>query len=147
MVIQSGGNPVPIIRNYYKRIGSENLDEIFPNEAEMSPEEKQKMEAMRQQQEYANQLAEQQVQMVTLQTELLQKEQARKDREFEVNAQKTLAETSEILEEVRKIKAEVIRTLEQAETEHTKNQLSIYTTASSELDKAEQALLPVEAPI
>ena len=144
MVIQAGGNPVPIVKQYYKRIGSENLDEIFPNEAEMSPEEKAQMEAMRQQQEMANQLQEQQVAMVTLQTELLQKEQARKDQEFEFSSKATLAKIDEILERIPKIRAETIRTLEEAETEHTKNQLSIYTTASAELDKAEQALLPAE---
>ncbi|WP_261229689.1 hypothetical protein, partial [Streptococcus mitis] len=32
-VIQAGGNAVEIIKNYFNRIGSENTDKIFPNEA------------------------------------------------------------------------------------------------------------------
>lgn len=144
MVIQAGGNPVPIIKNYYKRIGSENLDEIFPNEAEMSPEEKAQMEAMRQQQEYANQLAEQQVQMVSLQTELLKRGEDRKDRESMANIQEKIAKIDKLLEEVVKTKAETIKTLEEAETEATNNQIKIYTAASDELAKAEEALMPPE---
>ena len=49
-VVQSGGNPIPIIKNYFKRIGTENLDEIFPNESEMSPEEKAQMQQMQEMQ-------------------------------------------------------------------------------------------------
>jgi chaperonin GroES len=144
MVIQAGGNPIPILKNYYKRIGSNNLDEIFPNEAEMSPEEKQQMEAMRQQQEMANQLAQQQSQMIALQTELLKKGEERKDFEAQIKALKTQAETGKVLDETTKVKAETLLTLEQAETEATKNQINIYTTRSAELTKAEEALTAPE---
>lgn len=144
MVIQAGGNPVPIIKNFYKRLGSDNLDEIFPNEAEMSPEEKQQMQAMQQQQEYANQLAEQQVHMVTLQTELLKRAEDRKDAEFQFSSKETLAKIDKLLEEIPKLRAETIKTLEEAETEQVNNQISIYTTKSNELTKAEEALLPAE---
>lgn len=61
LVVQAGGNPIPIIKGYYQAIGSENLDEIFPNEAEMSPEEKAQMQAMREQQELSAQLQQQQL--------------------------------------------------------------------------------------
>lgn len=144
MVIQAGGNPIPIIKNYYKRIGSDNLDEIFPNEAEMSPEEKAQMEAMRQQQEMANQMAEQQLQMITLQTELLKRAEDRKDAEFTVNSKETLAKIDQILESIPKTKAETILALEKAETEQVTNAISVYTTRSDELTKAEEALLPAE---
>lgn len=144
MVIQAGGNPIPILKNYYKRIGSDNLDEIFPNEAEMSPEEKQQMEAMRQQQEYANQLAEQQVQMIALQTELLKRGEDRKDAEFTVNSKETLAKIDKLLEEVTKVKSETILNLEKAETEQVQNQIDVYTARSNELTKAEEALMPPE---
>lgn len=144
MVLQAGGNPVPIVKAYYKRIGSENLDEIFPNEAEMSPEEKAQMQQMQQQQEYANQLAEQQVNMITLQTELLKAEQDRKDREFDVKVKETLAKVDKLLEEVSNVRADTILKLEQAETEQVNNKINTYTARSDELTKAEQALLPAE---
>lgn len=129
-VIQAGGNPVPIIKNYYKRIGSENLDEIFPNEAEMSPEEKAQMQAMQQQQEYANKLAEQQVKLGELQTELLQRSEDRKDFEAQVSSKETLAKIDKMFEEIEKLKADTRLANEQAETESTKNQTSVYTTFS-----------------
>lgn len=144
MVIQAGGNPIPIIKNYYKRIGSDNLDEIFPNEAEMSPEDKAQMEAMRQQQEMANQMAQQQLQMVTLQTELLQRAEDRKDAEFTVNSKETMAKIDQILESIPKTKAETILTLEKAETEQVTNKINVYTAASEGLKRAEEALLPAE---
>jgi hypothetical protein len=126
-VIQAGGNPLPIIKNYYKRIGSENLDEIFPNEAEMSPEEKAQMKAMQQQQEYANKLAEQQVQLMALQSELLKKGEERKDFEAKVSATETNAKIDKMLEEIENIKAGTLLKREQAETEQTKNKINVYT--------------------
>ena len=144
MVIQAGGNPIPIIKNYYKRIGSDNLDEIFPNEAEMSPEDKAQMEAMRQQQDMANQMAQQQLQMITLQTELLKRAEDRKDQEFLVGSKETLAKIDKLLEEVTKTKAETILTLEKAEAEQVTNKINVYTAASEGLKAAEEALLPAE---
>lgn len=144
MVIQAGGNPIPIIKNYYKRIGSDNLDEIFPNEAEMSPEDKAQMEAMRQQQDMANQMAQQQLQMITLQTELLKRAEDRKDQEFLVNSKEAIAKIDKLLEEVTKTKAETILTLEKAETEQVTNKINVYTAASEGLQRAEEALLPAE---
>jgi len=105
-VIQAGGNPIPIIKNYYKRIGSENLDEIFPNEAEMSPEEKAQMQAMQQQQELSNQLQQQQVELMALQADLLRKGEERKDFEAKVSATETNAKIDKMFEEIEKIKAE-----------------------------------------
>jgi len=144
MVIQAGGNPIPIIKNFYKRIGSDNLDEIFPNEAEMSPEDKAQMEAMRQQQDMANQMAQQQLQMITLQTELLKRAEDRKDQEFLVTSKEQMAKIDKLLEEVTKTKAETILTLEKAETEQVTNKISVYTAASEGLKRAEEALLPAE---
>lgn len=131
LVIQAGGNPIPIIKNYYKRIGSDNLDEIFPNESEMSPEEKAQMEAMRQQQEYANQLAEQQVKLTELQTQLLLRSEDRKDQEFEVESMKTLADASLAQEKVEETKASTALKLEQAESEQVKNGISAYTAETN----------------
>ena len=140
LVLQVGGNPIPIVKNYFERIGTENTDEIFPNEAEMSPDEKAQLDAMRQAQEQANQMAQAQLQYTQLQTELLKRDQDRKDQEFAVQAQKTMGEMAKMVEEMRKLRAETLLTQEKAETEATQNSLSIYTAASDQLDKAEEAL-------
>jgi len=137
-VIQAGGNPVPIIKGYYKRIGSENLDEIFPNEAEMSPEEKQQMEMMRQQQEYANQLAEKQVQLIELQTQLLQAGEKRKDFEAQIKAQETTANMDLTLEQVEETKSKTVLNYEKAESEQVKNQISTYTALNEVTAKEEE---------
>lgn len=144
MVIQVGGNPIPIVKNFYKRIGSDNLEEIFPNKAEMSPDERAQMEAMQQQQEMANQMAEQQLKLTALQTELLQRGEDRKDQEFLVNSRETMAKIDKLLEEVTKTKSETILNLEKAETEQVNNKLSVYTAASEGLQRAEEALMPAE---
>lgn len=144
MVIQAGGNPIPIIKNFYKRIGSDNLDEIFPNKAEMSPEEKTQMEAMQQQQEYANQMAEAQLQLTSLQTELLKRNEDRKDQEFLVNSRETIAKIDKLMEDIGEVKSRTILNLEKAETEQVKNAISVYTARSEELTKAEEALLQPE---
>lgn len=144
MVIQAGGNPIPIIKNYYKRLGSENLDEIFPNEAEMSPDEKAQMEQMRQQQEYANQLSEQQVKLMELQTKLLEAGERRKDFEAQVNANKTMSETDVNLEKVDNLKSQTILNLEKAETEQVTNQLNTYTAHSDITAKTEELRLKSE---
>lgn len=144
MVIQAGGNPVPIIRNYYKRIGSDNLDEIFPNEAEMSPEEKAQMKQMQAAQEQANAMAKAQLEFTRLQTSLLQRDQDRKDQEFLVNSREAMAKIDKLLEEVTKVKSETILNLEKAETEEVKNAIGIYTARSDELTKAEESLKAAE---
>jgi len=140
MVIQAGGNPVPIIKNYYKRIGSDNLDEIFPNEAEMSPEEKQQMQLLFFKQKTAYDIAEQQLKYTATQTELLIRDQDRKDQEFFVESKKKLAEIDKLLQEVKATAAKTILILEQAETEQVNNGINIYTARSNELTKAEEAV-------
>jgi hypothetical protein len=140
IVMQVGGNPIPIVKSYFRQIGSENTDDVFPNEAEMSPEEKQQLESMRQVQEQANQMAQAQLQYTQLQTELLKRDQDRKDQEFTVQAQKAMGEMAKMIEEMRKLRAETLLTQEKAETEAVNNGIAIYTAASEQLDKAEQAL-------
>ena len=138
-VIQAGGNPVPILKNYYKRIGSDNLDEIFPNEAEMSPEEKAQMQQMQQMQQATLEQQQQQTQLITLQTELLKKGEERKDREAEVKALETRANILKTNQATETDKAKEILTLEQAETEQVNNKLNTYTAVAAALDKKESA--------
>lgn len=138
LVIQSGGNPIPIIKNYFERIGSDNIDDIYPNEAEMSPQDKQQVAAMKQAQDRANAMQEAQMKMLDAQTQILMRGEDRKDAEFELSKKETLAKMDEILESVEKIKAETMLTVQQALTEHTKNGLSITAAISNEMDKAYQ---------
>ena len=138
IVMQAGGNPIPIIKNYFDRIGSDNIDEIFPNEAEMSPQDKQQVAAMKQSQDQANAMQQAQLKMLDTQTQLLMKGEERKDAEFELSKRETLSKMDEILEGVEKIKAETMLTVQKAITEHVNNGLSITTALSNEMDKAYQ---------
>jgi len=135
LVIQAGGNAVEIIKNYFNRIGSENTDKIFPNEAEMSLEDKAQMQAMQQQQQQANKMAETQEKLLTAQTEILLAGEKRKDAEFEVSKQETLAAIDKMLAEVRKINADTLLSVEKALTEKVNNGLAITTAISAEMDK------------
>jgi len=136
MVMQAGGNPIPIIKNYFERIGSDNIDEIFPNEAEMSPQDKQQVAAMKQAQDQANQMQQAQLQMLGTQTELLKRGEDRKDAEFALKKQETLSVLATEEEQREKFKADVILTIEKALTEKVNNGLSITSAISNEMDKA-----------
>ena len=97
MVMQAGGNPIPIVKNYYNRIGSDNVDEIFPNEAELSPQDKQARDQMMKQQQLQIDLQEQQKELSKLQTQLLMRDQDRKDAEFLADKDKRDAEVKKIV--------------------------------------------------
>ena len=118
-VIQAGGNPTPIVRNFFERIGTDNLDEIFPEQ----PTDQQAEEIARftQQQELSNQLQQQQLQLSQLQTELLLRDQDRLD----IDTQRKLEET---IGKLKQMEVENVLTLEKAETEETKNKINVYTT-------------------
>jgi chaperonin GroES len=136
-VIQAGGNAVAVLKNYYNAIGSPNTHEYFPNEAEMSPEEKAQMQQMQQMQQATLEAQQQQTQMIQLQTEILQKEQERKDAEAQVNAQKTIAQIDELRQKIDNMQADKILTLEKAETEQVNNQINTYTAVSEETSRLE----------
>lgn len=139
-VIQAGGNPVPIIKNYYKRIGSDNVDQIFPNEAELSPEDKAQRDQMRQMQEQQLKYQQRQDAFLEAQTQILLKGEERKDKEFMLKVEQVTSDLTMAVEEMRKIRAETLLTQEKAETEAVNNGISIYTAASDQLTKAEESL-------
>lgn len=139
-VIQAGGNAVAILKNYYDSIGSPNTHEYFPNEAEMSPEEKAQMQQMQQMQQATLEAQQQQTQMIQLQTELLKKEQERKDAEAQVSAQKTMSEIDKMREEIEKIRADTVLTQEKAETEQVNNKINTYTAVSQETARLEESI-------
>jgi len=118
MVIQAGGNPAPIVKNFYERIGSDNVDEIFPEEP--STAEQAEIARFADAQELENQIQQQQLQLSELQTEILMREQDRLDAETKIKIEKAISD-------ITKNMADNILTLEKAETEDTKNQISKYT--------------------
>lgn len=136
LVIQAGGNAVEIIKNYFNRIGSENTDKIFPNEAEMSPEDKAQMQAMRQAQEQANELQDTQKKLLTAQTEILLAGEKRKDAEFAEAQKENSIKFEKMSEEIEKLRAETALTWEKRNTEDVNNGLAITGAISGEMDKA-----------
>jgi chaperonin GroES len=154
-VLQMGGNPIPIVRNYFEAIGSQNIDQIFPEgDAAQTEQEKQQLEAMRAQQEQANQLAQAQLEAQQLQIELTKeqlalmgREQDRLDRTAEINGEETRSKIDiniQKLEDVRagieKTLADTTLTLEQAETESLNNQITTYTATLESLTQSRDAI-------
>jgi len=117
-VIQAGGNPMPIIKNFFERIGSDNVDEIFPEE----PTEAQVAEIakFREAQEMQNKIELANLELSKIQTEVILREQDRLDAETKIDIDKAISS-------ITKDMADNVLTLEKAETEDVKNQISKYT--------------------
>jgi hypothetical protein len=143
-LMQAGGNGYAVLKNYYKAMGSQNLQEYFPNEAEMSRTDKANMQQMKQAQEQANQLQEQQNKIQELQVALLGRAEDRKDLEAQVKKLETLAKVEKTDKETKLTEAQELLTLEQAETEATKNQTSMYVTHSDITARTEELRLLAE---
>jgi hypothetical protein len=123
-VIQAGGNPMPIVKNFFERVGTNNIDEIFPEQ----PTDEQAAETARfaDAQELENQIAQQQLQLSQLQTEILMREQDRLDADTQRKIEETIGQLT-------RWQAQNVLDMEKAESEEVKNQLSIYTTQSKAL--------------
>lgn len=138
LLMQAGGNPVPVVKAYYEAIGSTNIDQLFPEQM-TDAEQQQKDEMM--------QMQKQQQEMEQLQTELLKaqveqgnmdlqrkaKETEAKIQEMQVKMKETLAKIVELQKESTrkdaKVKGELelmheqaILAREKAESEDEKNQ-------------------------
>lgn len=138
LILQMGGNPVPIVKNFFDAIGSDLIDDIFPEEGSMTPADQKARDQMLQAQEQANKIAE-------LQLQILTREQDRLDA-------KNVAEIERIKAEVKKLGVDMIETLanaaklgEQAETESQKNAVTIYTAQLKSIEGALSALGDVNA--
>lgn len=134
-VLQMGGNPIPIVKNFFDAIGSQNIEQIFPEgDAAQTEEEKAQLDALREQQELSNQLQQQQLELTKLQVQLLTREQERLDRDL----QRKEADTASTIEEREAStdlkKAQEIKTLEEAETENLDNQSEQYTRGLQVID-------------
>lgn len=135
-VLQAQGNPIPLVRAFFEAIGSDLVDEVFPDEQRMSREDQQRLDGLRQQQEQSNALAQEQNKLTQLQIDLLTRSEDRKDGEAAVKAEEAQVDNEKKLAEIRAITANIILTLEKAETEDTKNQISAYTAELQALQQA-----------
>lgn len=140
LILQAGGNPIPIIKKYLHRIGTDNIDEIFPNEAEMSPQDKQQVAAMKQQQEQANKLAEQQTMLLQAQYEQLKRGEDRKDAQFTLEKQTTLSDLATAHENREKTMAETQLTQQKAISEKVNSGVQVANVMLGEIQKDYEAL-------
>lgn len=117
-VASAGGNPGPIVRNFFERIGSDNIDEIFPEE----PTDKQAEEMARfnEAKEMENKIALSQLELSDIQTKVLVRDQDRLDAETQVNIDKTIGQLT-------RWQAQNVLDLEKAESEDVKNRINVYT--------------------
>lgn len=119
-VVQTGGNAKAILQNYFDAIGTQNIDQIFPDESTLTPQEKQDMENLQQQQQLLAQQQQQQIELTAAQVDLAKGE-------LERLTFRTRAEIDKILAEVGKIRTEMVLNLEKAETENQRNLTDMYT--------------------
>ena len=134
-VLQTGGNPIAILKNFYDVIGTDYVDQIFPEEGAMTPAEKQQLEQMTQAQEMANQ-------QMQIQIQLLQQQVLNDKKEADSLAVKRIAEIEQILAKIGEIKANTILLAEKAESEELNNQINKYTASMQAIQDSLTAILP-----
>ncbi len=141
-VVQVGGNPRPIVENYYKALGSNNVDQIFPT---MNPQ--QELDALLQRNPDLMagiaQLADQQNMQAKLQTEQLvasnamlkaqAEELTAKAQKAQMDADRLMHETAQKLDkmqaEIRNIQSKTLLNVQLAESEQVKNHVSLQQAA------------------
>jgi hypothetical protein len=121
-VLQAGGNPLPILENYFEAVGSTLIDRIFPEEGSMTEQEKQQLDQLKQAQEQANQLQQ-------LQLQILAREQDRLDADSAEDRRKTAAEVEKLGAELEETLMNAAKLGEEAETEALNNQITKYTAS------------------
>lgn len=85
LVLQAGGNAVPIIKNYFDAIGSDLVDQVFSNE--ISPEEQEMNQRLLEAQEAQAQQLREQKELLQAQVQQSQQDLDRKDRELSIKAE------------------------------------------------------------
>ena len=126
LVLQAGGNPLPILQNFFEAIGSTIIDRVFPEEGTMNPQEQQQLEQLKQAQEQANQMQQ-------LQLQILEREQTRLDQDSAEDRRKTAKEIEKLNADITKVLMDAALSGERAESEALKNQLTKYTGSVSVL--------------
>ena len=111
-ILQAGGNPLPVLKQYLANLGLLNLGDVFPDknqEKEQDPNLVAMQESIKMEREIAKASIK------------VEEGKLRNDRlELGIKFMKTKAEIKEIL-------SQVILNAEKAETEDTKNQMAKYT--------------------
>lgn len=102
----AGGNITPVVKNFYTALGTQNIEEIFPEVTE--EEQAAQAEAAQAQQ---------------------QEQEALQEIAIDIQERKQDNEDAKTVADVKETEAKTIKTLEEAETEETKNLSNIYTTA------------------
>ena len=120
LVAAAGGNIRPLIKGFFESIGSQNVEEIFPEEdAQM-----QLQRILSENPDLAQMImgeAERMDLLAAAQADALEREQEREDLKYATEADERYAK-------IKKYEAETIKTLEEAETEDLNNSISTYTT-------------------
>jgi chaperonin GroES len=128
LVAQTGGNARAIVKNFYEAIGTQNIDEIYPEE-----DPQQTLQRLLSENPDLAELISGEIERADLiaaaQADAIERDESRKDAE---TASKLDKEESE----VEKNNAITIKTLEEAETEELNNSISTYT-AAVDLDNKE----------
>jgi chaperonin GroES len=127
-VLQSGGNPVPLVKRYYEAIDPALVDEIYPEEGIMSPEEKAQLQRMTEAQEIQNQIQQ-------LQLQILEREQQRLDAETASNLRTAQKELEKMTAEIVEIYAKAYKYSEEGDSEAVKNQIDGFNARVEALSK------------
>ncbi len=140
-VLFAGGNPIPVVRNFFEVIGSNITDEVFPE-----LDAQQRLQQLLSENPELMALITEETERLDLiaaaQADAVEREQMRQDAEL---ASKLDKEASE----VEKNQSATILNLEKAETEETKNQIDTYTAAGQIDQQAlqnEQTLQQLQQP-
>ena len=141
LVSIAGGNIKPLIKGFFESIGSQNIEEIFPEE-----DAQMRLQRLLSENPDLQQLimgeTERMDMLAAAQADALEREEERADLKATTEADKVHAET-------KKIEADRILTLEKAETEELNNSISTYTTAldldSKDMQNKAQASQGVES--
>lgn len=124
MIMQAGGNVLPIIEGYFDALGSDKYDAVFNKQP--SPEEQARMEQMQAAQEQQNQLLQKQNQMIEAELQLRNKELEIKDSESAAKIATMQAESerkdiesqakmAELEAKIQQMKVSNIKTIQEAE--------------------------------
>jgi hypothetical protein len=112
-IVQYGGNPIPILKKYLLDLGVDDIATIFPPDDGENKEDPN-LAALKEANQLERDIAQKQVQLFA--------EQVRNEKA------KTAISKAETLAKIREILSRTVLNLEKAETEDTKNQISVYTT-------------------
>ena len=130
LVMQAGGNMVPIIKSYYEALGTTNMDEIFPEQ--MTPEQQKQREQMMEMQKQQQEMEQLQTQLLQAQVQQAQQSVDQKGQETEAKVMQIMATLEEMQKESRrkdaklnvdldKTRADTMLAIEKAQTEDEKN--------------------------